>query len=549
MQPAFPINPFGGQEYVDAWRIKWVYDAEQDNWTMVGVVLDVPIARPPDSTDGPTNGLLSAASKTLLDKLPDKAGGFGILLKPGYYITPDKGADNILTGDIQLISETLQFTCLNDTGSSIFGPIPTIKIALSNDFLQAYSLNIKGPKGKTGEVGNKGRSGRPGTGDGPVGDPGPDGQDAATHHTLSGIKYVELDSVYDTAVVGLRLDPATSTLEVTKAKMDVPGDNRAASRVAATPVVRDVEFTGSDLSSWQLVAPGSDSASTDLNLVKLPKGWSGQSGTPVPVTPVKLSTVVQSIVDYYQTQANTIITQWEAALRDWVSAKDKEARQALFSLATEVAECQFQLPLEMCVGIKKVPCTNPDPPVSPAGGPTATGSVVVIVLADEAPGYDGQYAIYSADREQASTFYNRFPCFQDNLIQSKCLVGILIPCGATVKALGPSNNVDLPLGWTASTTGSTPTTLDLLNIWTSIISTQASGSKPYIGDITNVIILVDDTPARAVPSELFAASLEPGLGNFISLLRSTTNANIVEVPYTSERWAAEVSAVLSNLGI
>jgi len=241
MAQVLPQSPFDGQEFIDAFRIKWVYNAEDGTWNKVGRVTDLPIARPSDDPLGPTNGLLAAADKAMLDAIKTKGGGFGIILKPGRYVTSD-GVDNILQGDVIVQSQTLQFECLKQnppTGEA--QPINVVKISLSDDFLNSYNIELRGPTGPKGPKGPKGRDGRYGTySDGPVGEAGKDGADATTAAALTGVIYEDLSAVYDTAVVNLRLNAEESILEVIKAKMDVPDHDKPAKRVVATQTVRDV---------------------------------------------------------------------------------------------------------------------------------------------------------------------------------------------------------------------------------------------------------------------------------------------------------------------
>lgn len=356
MDQILPVTPFNGQEYLDAFRVKWVYSSADEAWNRIGVVSDVPVARPVGDPQGPTNGLLSAADKNLLDKTNPKQGGFGFVLKPGYHLTEDNGVNNILTGDVTLVSESLKFEC----GVTGVGPsedeIPVIRIGLSQDFLDSYAYSIKGPPGPAGAKGPKGKPGRPGTGDGPRGDPGKDGVDATVLHKFTGIKYEELDEVYDVAVVNLRLDAPNGVLEVTKAQMDVPDDDKPARRVVASPIIRDVQFISTDMSNWQLIAPVGDPADADLNVIKLPKGWVADDDSPVPIHMVKLSTVVGAIVEYYDNEADKIIAQWDRELNDWIKERDAAARSVLHQKAEQLADCQFQLPLEFCLGIQTADC-------------------------------------------------------------------------------------------------------------------------------------------------------------------------------------------------
>lgn len=509
-----PSSPFDGQEFIDAFRVKWVYNAEDDLWNRIGIVTDIPLARAEDDPLGPTNGLMSSKNKAMLDGLPEKAGGFGIILKPGYFLTEEHGADNVLTGDVKFISETLKFTCDNPIGAGEgCEAVSTVRFELSQDFLDSYSIEVRGPVGKKGKKGLKGAPGRPGTGDGPVGDPGEDGADAPTAHTFTGIKYVESDTIYDTAVVSLRLDSAAGVLEVTKARMDVPDSDKPATRVAATPITRDVEFLSEDLSRWQLIGAAQDEPTVDLNMVKLPKGWSGQSDSPVPVIPVKLSTVVQSIVDYYNEQATKVIRQWDEELRVWVIDRDKAARDVLHNLAVEVAECQFSLPLEFCLGIQPADCK-----------PVGLGNAVVIVFIDEAENIYWPHgdAVYDQDVADLKVLANNPSSFSEFLGMAE------VPGGRKIyqapRDITPEGK-DVPTPeFKVYNIGRPPTTEELINNYLDRV-----GNKR----VDNIVILIDNS------GSMTTAVVEPALGEFVSWLRTNTSATILEQEFKTERWIKE----------
>ena len=63
-----PVQPFDGQEFIDSFRMKWVFNAEADCWHRIGTVLNLPVANVQHS------GLLSAlqAAQSSLNKLRSK---------------------------------------------------------------------------------------------------------------------------------------------------------------------------------------------------------------------------------------------------------------------------------------------------------------------------------------------------------------------------------------------------------------------------------------------------------------------------------------------
>jgi hypothetical protein len=328
---------------------------------------------PPCVKETPQIGLLPAKYKALLDTLPEKPGGFGFVFHPGVHLTNDKNADSILTGNVEIVSSSLAISCQNVADQNQSRRV--ITLGVSDDFLNSFCLEVKGPKGQKGEKGPKGKDGRHGVGDGPAGLPGPNGVDATERHVFSGIKVVESDEVHDTAVVNLSLDPQAGVLDVVKAKIAVPDSTLPASRVMASPIFRDVEFFGdSDLTKWQLVAPGDDPAGViDISIVKLPAGWSGETGPQnkergsVPVATMKLSDLVTQIVNFYIERAGDITARWDQQMRDYVAGKDKQARDILASLAKELADCEWQKPIDFCAAIVPANCDAGEEPGSGSG--------------------------------------------------------------------------------------------------------------------------------------------------------------------------------------
>ena len=526
---ALPTTPFDGQVYYDMFKVKWVYNAEDATWNKVGVAVDVPIARGEDNELGPTNGLFSARDKSFLDSLPERAGGFGFIFKPGRYLTEQYGPDSILSGNVQFVSETLNFECVStglkdcNNGSDL---TPTVKIGLSQDFLESFRLEIKGPKGPDGNPGEKGIAGRPGTGDGPRGDAGEDGADAGTPHAFTGIIYEELDTIYSTAVVDLRLDNLSGILEVTKASLDIPGGEKPARRVVASPVLRDVEFLSSDLDQWQLSAPLDDNAQTvDLNLIKLPKGWSGGSDNAVPVTPVKLSGLVNVIIGHYKTSATKIIRQWDTELKTWVRARDKEARDVLNELATQLADCEFQLPLEFCIGVAPSDCSSS----------TSQGSLMIIMFHDTSS-YNRVDAI--------SPFYNGPAQYGQDLMWLQNTInkyrGSLFT-DITIRLLNPVNPSEDPIipvgvppqGYTYTEIGRPPGVDELVQAYNT--SNDLLNFPP-----NNVHLLVNNS------GSMVTATIEPGYGEFIEWLGDNTNATVFEQNYVSSGFASRWVMVIRN---
>jgi hypothetical protein len=522
---ALPISPFDGQVYIDIFKIKWVYNAEDDTWNKVGVATDIPIARGEDNVLGPTNGLMSARDKAMLDGLSSKAGGFGLLLKPGHYLTSDGGPDSILSGDVQFVSETLDFECMLTGVGDCSNPntsVPTVKVGLSKNFLESYRLEISGPQGPKGDTGDKGIAGRPGTGDGPQGDPGEDGADATTGYAFTGVIYEELDDVYDTAVVDLRLDQGAGQLEVTKARLDTPGD-KPAKNVIAQPIMRDVEFTSTTLDKWELSAPLDDRASTvDLNIIRLPKGWSGETGAAVPVTPIKLSNMVDSVIGYYKDAAATIISQWDTELKTWVRERDKEAREVLNNLATQLAECEFELPLEFCLGITPGDCNTSN----------KLGGTIILMFHDKAGSY------YPSDSNNNINELGQYTADLQNLQTTIAQFHESLFTELSIRVLNPQGDQLIPDGvtpqsYTIGDIGRPPSLDELIQEYNAAASTLQFPPN-------TIYLLVNNS------GSMLTSTIEPGYGQFVEWLGDNTNANIFEQIYTNPGLASRWIMIIVN---
>ena len=333
----------------------------EGNESSVGSVASIPSSSAPQTCEKetPQTGLLSSDYKTLLDSLPTNPGGFGFVFKPGIYINEHDYTDSVLTGDIKFVSNSLDIDCevkeVNGVSQTVFS------FAVGQNFLDAFCLEVPGLKGKTGDTGEKGPQGRHGTGNGPQGDRGPAGKDATVAHSFTGIKVVEVDDVYDTAVVGFNLDPAKSLLEVVKAKVAVPENDEPATMVSATPIYRDVNFASDTaMLNYEIFAPAGDAVSAitrtaDIDIIKLPDGWSGSIAG---VTTMKLSKLIKLIVEYYDGLADGVITKWDRQIKEFLANKDADARTVIADLAMELTQCEWSAPIELCIDIEPLRCVG-----------------------------------------------------------------------------------------------------------------------------------------------------------------------------------------------
>jgi hypothetical protein len=444
-----PEQPFDGQVFIDAFRIKWIYDGSVNCWRNAGTVPDIPVA-----TELQT-GLLSAKLKQLLDSVPEKGGHFGIIAQPLLSLVPqnpkvvkkdtvhtiektesgtqlvgassaerafepeqytgkilvfksgilkkkaflvftndatkiflegdataasrddeyeivnmsDLNPSGILLGDIMLVSNSIDITCVDGEGLPVVGDggcnidyikcddvttnPPGLNFQINQDFIDSFCVTIPGCKGPKGDRGDSGPDGDPGTGDGPQGEQGDPGQDApAIANTFSGIKIIDIDDIFDTAVVAMELDAEAGKLNIIRAKVRTPDDDTPATQIITTPVTRSLTFTDEDTFDYQINQPNIDPiGEADINLLKYPNRFDGFGSDETNINRLKLSDLVDSVIGYYETKLAEINDDYNRQLKAYIEEKDAAAREILGDLAMKVAECEFELPIDFCIGL------------------------------------------------------------------------------------------------------------------------------------------------------------------------------------------------------
>jgi len=456
MAQTFPTLPFDSQVFIDAFRVKWVYDQSANCWMRRGSVPDVPIATELQP------GLLSARLKQLLDGIPPKGGHFGIIAQPllslaspnpktllkdkvfaiaktesGTTITGEatqtrtykleqfagkllrfktgllskkvfliftnnetdlfldgdasevsKGdrfevlepiefnPSGVLLGDIMLVSESIDITCVDGNGELLPANCnldviqcddpqnpPGLNFQLNKNFLDNLCVIIPGCEGPRGEKGKKGEKGDDGTGDGPQGEQGDPGENApAIADTFSSIKIIDIDDIFDTAVVALELDAAAGKLGVVKAKIKTPGNNTPATQVRSTPINRAIRFTNPNTFDYELLAPPTTDpiGEADVDLLKYPDKFESESGiSTTNVNKISLSELIDKVTEFYEDKLVEANDQYNKTLKEYIDSKDEAARTILANLADELARCEFQLPIDLCIGISPGDC-NPN---------------------------------------------------------------------------------------------------------------------------------------------------------------------------------------------
>jgi hypothetical protein len=357
-----PTTPFDGQIFIDAFRVKWVFDGEVECWRSQGQVPDIPVA----TSEQP--GLMSAEAKNALNAVPAKGGGFGIIVDPKLAARTNENPDGIVFGDVEFLSYSLKIDCVHSDGSEVtadcqnvpFAPEtgqlpPGFDVNFRELFLETICAEIPGGPGPVGNQGAKGETGRPGTGDGPVGAAGEDGLDATDPATFAGVRIEETDDIFDTAVVDLELNADEGRLHVVKANVKVPDDETPADKVITSSIFRALEFTGTGFEFN--ILKGQDELDANVTLANYPPGFDIESDLEV-VQPnaTKLNQYIQKVTAFYEGKIVEINDKYNQEIEEFFKVTDEAARQKLDILAEELANCEFRLPLEYCIGINPEDC-------------------------------------------------------------------------------------------------------------------------------------------------------------------------------------------------
>lgn len=454
-----PTQAFDGQIFIDAFRIKWQFDASKQCWLKIGRVPDLPIANEFQT------GLLSSKLKQLLDSIPENAGHFGIIAQPlislastnpkiefksnivsvsnkpsgtsifvkqdrhfvlnqfvGKILTFKTGLltnqaflilsnnedsilldgdassaesgdiieildatnfnyNGVLLGDIILTSDTIDITCINGNNNSSYTnnnceiiqvgnsteTSPILDFKLSKEFIDNLCVVIPGCKGPRGDKGDKGEQGDPGTGDGPKGEQGDPGEDAPPiGNTFSGIKIIDIDDIYDAAIVAMELDEENGKLNVIKAKVRTPDSDTPATQFISTPINRSIIFKNKNNFEYELSKPSIDPIDeVDVDILKYPQQYSADNGKTTSIESIKLSEFCNKVIEFYQTVLDEINDDYNREIKKYIESIDKEARLILSNLANKVADCEFSLPIDFCLGLSpsdcQLPSTDPQP--------------------------------------------------------------------------------------------------------------------------------------------------------------------------------------------
>jgi len=356
------LDPFDGQTFIDFAGIKWVFDGRTKCWQRKGRVDSVPLA---DST---TTGLLSARDKFLLDGIPPAGGGFAIVTKPVLNIPQPRtklNPDQVIFGDVILTSDSLDIDCVFADGRKA-GPgctrmvfkesddqPPGFDLNFSETLLKTLCVEIPGSQGPRGPKGVKGQSGKDGTGDGPKGTKGPPGRNATVRIPLTRCRVEDVEDVFDTAVVRTELRQELGKLFLTKARMNIRGEDAAAEQLIATRIARDVKFTG-DCFKYEIrtipCRPNDDLEDPDPVIGYFPNHFDqDDADRTYQVARRRLSDLVNDLVDHHQKELDRISDQYDEELEKFIKEHDRAARTKLDQLGDRLAECENITYLEYCL--------------------------------------------------------------------------------------------------------------------------------------------------------------------------------------------------------
>jgi hypothetical protein len=294
--------------------------------------------------------------------------------------------NGIIAGDIQLVSESIDIACVDHVDNPIITDVcppcndntekpPALDFKVSDLFKSQFCAQQPGCDGPRGDKGKKGKNGDDGTGDGPQGDVGSAGVSApSTPMQFDGIKIIDIDDIYDTAVVAIEVDAPNGRLNIVKAKIKTPDDNTPASQVIASEVFRTLEFTGNGF-EYNLLRPTVDPIGTDdVKIGYYPQGFEtktdGATNKPdtTTVSIANLSDFIKEVEDYWEVKLKEISAVYDQQIKDFITAKDADARKALATLCQELAECEWERPIEFCLGPTPNEC-NPLDPAAAASDP------------------------------------------------------------------------------------------------------------------------------------------------------------------------------------
>jgi hypothetical protein len=171
------------------------------------------------------------------------------------------------------------------------------------------------------------------------------------------------------------LDADNGKLHVLKAKMAVPDDDTPANQVITSPINRTIDWSDDEF-GYTLLKPVNDPIETkdpndaDVTMAVYPDGYEIQStGLPDDIeksrltqfNSITLSTLLDRAIAHFKERLEEIDEDYDRQIKTFIEEKDAKARAILAGLAQDLAECEWELPIEFCLGITPDDCRDPDP--------------------------------------------------------------------------------------------------------------------------------------------------------------------------------------------
>ena len=98
----------------------------------------------------------------------------------------------------------------------------------------------------------------------------------------------------------------------------------------------------------------------DVDILKYPQQYAkpanGAGTRTTQVNKIKLSEIIDAVIVHYEEKLQQINTSYNRELKTYIEGKDEAARHVLAELAQKVAECEFELPIDFCLGISPSDC-------------------------------------------------------------------------------------------------------------------------------------------------------------------------------------------------
>jgi hypothetical protein len=355
-----PSKAFTGQIYVDQNGDKWVFNGLEQVWELSG-----PIAVTQLVSDK-ISGIISAEDKQFLDSIPEKPGGFSIVVQPQAVLVTPTNPEGTINGRIMLVSDSLNISCLiGENQSPAYCKPGTLQILQCENIQNFQAISVKlteqflrtliikppiatGAKGATGLIGPRGA---PGFSEGPAGIIGVAGQNTLTSCTLNKIEYNDLDSITERGVVDLAiLDTGGYGCKMVLTDAPITAPSVIAEQLRPATIGRSIaypEITGdlckaSRLKDYAFLAPPGDTVG-EVYLTRVPETGAKLNKVELNNT-YSLRTFVQDLVQYYITELKKVDADYGKTVKAYIGAVDSKARSNLATLSEQLTQCQFNLP-------------------------------------------------------------------------------------------------------------------------------------------------------------------------------------------------------------